>query len=392
MTLTEKKQKLAALVAEARGYLDAGKMDEYNKADTDIDKLQAEITAEEKQQAREDALKQIPEARSKATPEDGTQPKNIIATAEYKNTFMKAVREGRSSLSADERKMLKDVMSTTPDSAGGFLVIPAEMETAIRAALAASVVMRRLATPVNSISDHKIPFVSSFGAASWIGENGDYATVDDEFGVVTIGSHKLGKIIKVSEEMLNDTAFSIDAHITRSFARAYAEAEEPAYISGDGAGKPTGVLVTAQQAGNATASNTAVTSDEILDLYYALKSGYVATSTWLMHRNTEKLIRKLKNAVNGDYMWQPGLQAGEPNLLLGRPIAQSDYMPEIASAKKFIAFGDFSEYTIKDTVGMQMQVLDQLYAEKGQVGFKGHERTDGHLVTPEAVKYLVAKT
>ena len=107
---------------------------------------------------------------------------------------------------------------------------------------------------------------------------------------------------------------------------------------------------------------------------------------------TEKAIRKLKNGTTGDYMWQPGLVAGQPNVLLGRPIASSDSMATIAASAKVIGFGDFSEYQIKDTTGMAMQVLDQLYAENGQIGFKGYERTDGKLITPEAIKVLVMKS
>lgn len=90
-------------------------------------------------------------------------------------------------------------------------------------------------------------------------------------------------------------------------------------------------------------------------------------------------------------MWQPGLTAGQPNTLLGRPVEISDFMPAVAADAKAIAFGDFSQYTIKDTLGMQMQVLDQLYAENGQVGFKGNERTDGRLIVPEAVQVLKMK-
>ncbi|MEL7609499.1 MAG: phage major capsid protein [Bacillota bacterium] len=390
MTLVEMKQKLAALVAEARGYLDAKELDKYNKADADIDVLSAEIKAEEKQLEREAAIARIPTAESKPAPEGSGASVAVAATPEYKNAFLKAIREGRSALTADEKKMFRNAMGTAPDSAGGFIVVPAEMENAIRTALSATVAMRRLATVVSSTAERKIPIVSSFGAASWIGEHGAYPKVDDSFSVVAIGSNKLGKIIPVSEELLNDSAFSIDTHIATSFARAYAEAEEPAYIEGDGVDKPTGFLGDAQT-GVTTTANNAITSDELLDLFYSLKSGYRKRATFLMNGLTEKIIRKLKNAVSGDYMWQPGLQAGEPNTLLGRPVEDSDYMPTLAAAKKIIGFGDFKEYTIKDTVGMQMQVLDQLYAENGQVGFKGFERTDGKLITPEAIKLLVMK-
>lgn len=390
-TVLEKKKRLAALVAEARTYLDAGETEKYENADKDVDKLTAEIKAEEKQEQREAALEKIDVAASKPVPENAAKPKNIFATEEYKNMFFKAVREGKNSLTSEERKIYQNALVTNDDSKGGFLVMPSEMETAIHDILAANVTMRRLATVITSTADHKIPIVTSYGAASWIGENGVYPTVDDSFGVKVIGSNKLGKIIRVSEELMNDSDYDLSGHISRSFARAYAEAEEPAFVSGNGVDKPTGYLIDAET-GVTTASSSAITADELLDLFYSLKKGYRGNATFVLNDLTEKAIRKLKNGTTGDYMWQPGLVAGQPNVLLGRPIASSDSMATIAASAKVIGFGDFSEYQIKDTTGMAMQVLDQLYAENGQVGFKGFERTDGKLITPEAIKVLVMKS
>lgn len=390
MTLIEKKQKLAALVKGARAKLDAGDLEAYNKIDADIDELDAEIKAEEKQQAREAALKEVSEgAKAKAQPQDSKKQQKVIATAEYKSAFLHAIRGGMNELTSDERKILTNVMSTSSDS-GGMLVMPEEMENSVRQLLAKQVVMRSLANVLTMTADRKIVLAASYGAAQWIGENGAYPKVDDTFDTVTIGSHKLGKIIQVSEELLHDSEFDISGLISTSFARSFAEAEEDAFINGDGDGKPTGVLTIAQ-VGVTTAASTAITADELLDLFYSLKSGYRQNATFLMGDGTEKVLRKLKNATTGDYLWQPGLTSGQPNTLLGRPIAVSDYMPTIAAGAKVIAFGDFSQYTIKDTLGMQMQVLDQLYAENGQVGYKGNERTDGKLIIPEAVQVLQMK-
>lgn len=388
MTLIEKKQKLAALVKDARAKLDASDMEAYNKMDDEIDKLDAEIKAEEKQQTREDALKQISKtAQSQPIPQDGGKPQKITATAEYKNAFFHAVRNGKNSLTGEERKILTNAMSTGAES-GGMLVMPEELENSVRALLAKSTVMRRLANVITMTADRKIVLASSYGAASWIAENGAYPKVDDSYGTVAIGSYKLGKIILVSDELLNDSEFDLTGLISTSFGRSFSEGEEAAYLTGDGTGKPKGVLVDAQT-GVTAAAAAAITADELLDLFYSLKSGYRQGATFLMGDGTEKVLRKLKNATTGDYMWQPGLTSGQSNTLLGRPVAISDFMPAIAASAKAIAFGDFSQYTIKDTIGMQMQVLDQLYAENGQVGFKGNERTDGRLVVPEAVKTLV---
>lgn len=392
MTLIEKRQKLAALVADARKFLDAGDMDAYNKADADIDALSAEIRAEEKQQERENELKKIPEeAKGKPTPQDSAPKKKITETPEYKDAFFHAMRDGKSALTAEERKLFENVMQTEPDAKGGFLVMPEELESSVRALMATSVVMRSLANVITMTADRKIVLAASYGAAEWIPESGAYPKIDDSYDTVTIGSHKLGKIILMSEELIHDSEFDTTGLISTSFARAFSEGEESAYLTGDGNGKPKGVLVDAQT-GVTTAAATAITADELLDLFYSLKSGYRKNAHFLMGDSTEKVLRKLKNATTGDYMWQPGLTSGQPNTLLGRPVSISDFMPTVAASAKTIAFGDFSQYTIKDTLGMQMQVLDQLYAENGQVGFKGNERTDGRLIVPEAIQVLQMKS
>lgn len=390
MTLIEKKQALAAKVAEARGFLDNKDLEAYNRIDAEIDTLSAEIKAEEKQLEREAAMRKIPEALGKPQPEENGDKKNILETPEYKNAFFKAVREGKNALTTDEKKLFQNVMVVGDDTKGGFLVMPAEMESGIRQILTATVAMRRLATVITATADRKVPFVSSQGEAEWIGENGVYPKVDDDIKVVSVGSHKLGKIILVSEELINDIDFDLMSIINSSFANAFTPAEEKGYISGNGVNKPTGFLVDAQ-VGKTTAANNAITADELIDLFYSLQKGYREKATFLFNDTTEKYLRKLKNGTTGDYMWQPGLTAGQPNTLLGRPVETSDYMPELAATNKVIGFGDFKQYMIKDTRGMQMQVLDQLYAENGQVGFKGNERTDGKLLLPEAIKVLAMK-
>lgn len=390
MTLTEKKQALAALVKQARGYLDAGDMDAYTKADADIDKMEKEIDALEKQEKREAALASIPEpAHSKPQPQGNVHKTKITATAEYKDAFFRAVRGGKGAMTAEDRKLFSDVMSTGTGETGGFLIVPEEMETAVRQLVAKSVVMRRLGTTITLTADRKIVLASSYGAASWITENGAYPKVDDNYSTVAIGNNKLGKIILVSEELLNDSEFDLSGLLSTSFARAYAEAEEDAFLTGDGNGKPTGVL-TSGTAAVTTASATAITFDEVMDLYYALKTGYRTSATWLLSDAAEKILRKVKDTT-GQYIWQPAITADAPNSLINHPIAKSDFMPAPTAGNKAIAFGDFKQYTIKDTVGMQMQVLDQLYAENGQVGYKGFERTDGKLVVPEAVQILTMK-
>ena len=127
-----------------------------------------------------------------------------------------------------------------------------------------------------------------------------------------------------------------------------------------------------------------------MDLYYSLKSPYRRNAVWTLNDSTVKAIRKLKDG-NGQYLWQPGITAGAPDMILGCPVRTSSYMPAIAAGAKTIAFGDFSYYWIADRQGRSFKRLNELYAATGQVGFLASQRVDGKLVLPEAVKVLIQK-
>lgn len=228
--------------------------------------------------------------------------------------------------------------------------------------------------------------------ASWIDEEGAIPESDDSFGQVSIGAYKLGTMIKVSEELLNDSVFNLETYIAKEFARRIGNKEEDAFFTGDGSGKPTGILAATggAQLGVTTASATAITIDEILDLFYSLKAPYRNKAVFVMNDATVKAIRKLKDG-QGQYLWQPSLQAGTPDTILNRPLYTSAYVPAIAASAKTIAFGDFGYYWVADRQGRVFKRLNELYAATGQVGFVATQRVDGKLILPEAIKVLQQK-
>ena len=138
------------------------------------------------------------------------------------------------------------------------------------------------------------------------------------------------------------------------------------------------------------ASATAITADEVIDLFYSLKSPYRRSAVFVMNDATVKTIRKLKDG-NGQYLWQPSLTAGQPDTILNKPVKTSAYVPTIASTAKTIAFGDFGYYWVADRQGRSFQRLNELYAATGQVGFKATQRVDGKLILAEAIKVLQQK-
>lgn len=213
--------------------------------------------------------------------------------------------------------------------------------------------------------------------------------IDAKFSQINLDAHKLHVAVKVTEELLYDNAFGLENYLIRQFSKALANAEEEAFLNGDGTGKPLGIFAEegGGQIGVTAASATDITTDEIINLVYALKRPYRKKAKFIMNDATIAVICKLKDE-NGQYLWQPSLQVGEPDRLLGYEVMTSAYVPTIAAGKPVIAFGDFSYYNIGDRGVRSFAELKELFAGNGMVGFVAKERVDGKLVLAEGVQVL----
>ena len=401
MTILELREKRAKAWEAAKAFLDSHRKENgvlsaeddaaYTKMEQEITDLGKEIARLERQEALDAELnrplnKPLTVKPGCGADTDGAEDKTGRASDDYRKNFWNAMR------SKVPMPNVTNALQIGTDSEGGYLV-PDEYERTLVEALEEENIFRQMAKVIKTSSgDRKIPVVASKGTASWIDEEGAYPESDDSFGQVSIGAYKLGTMIKVSEELLNDSVFDLQSYISREFARRIGAKEEEAFFTGDGKGKPLGVLAATggAETGVTAASATAVTADELMDLYYSLKSPYRKKSVWVLNDSTIKAIRKLKDN-NGQYLWQPSLTAGAPDMILGRPIKTSAYMPAIAAGAKTIAFGDFSYYWIADRQGRSFKRLNELFAATGQVGFLASQRVDGKMILAEAVKVLVQK-
>ena len=358
----------------------------YEKMEADIVGLGKEIDRLERQQSLDLELSKPVNTPIRNQPNvTGTEVKTGRASDEYRQSFWKAMRN-------KSHFDVQNALQIGTDSEGGYLA-PDEFERTLVESLLEENIFRRLAKVITTSSgDKKIPVVASKGSASWVDEEGLIPDSDDAFGQVAIGAYKLATMIKVSEELLNDSVFNLESYIATEFARRIGTKEEEAFIVGDGSGKPTGIFAASGggQLGVTTASASAITIDEIMDLFYSLKSPYRNRATFLMNDATVKAVRKLKDGA-GQYLWQPSITAGTPDTILNRPILTSSFVPTIASTAKTIAFGDFGYYWIADRQGRSFQRLNELFAATGQVGFRATQRVDGKLVLAEAIKYLQMK-
>lgn len=370
------------------GMLSAEDAATYDSMEADVVNLGREIERLERQSAIDRELSQPVGKPLTARPEPGAdQGKTGTATDEYKAAFWRTMR------AKSVPHEVLNALQVGVESEGGYLA-PDEYQRTLIEALEEQNIFRQLAHVISTSSgDRKIPVVASKGTASWIDEEAAYPESDDSFGQVSIGAYKLATMIKVSEELLNDSAFDLPSYIAREFARRIGAAEEEAFFTGNGTGKPTGVLnaTGGAETGVTATSATAITMDEVMDLYYSLRAPYRRNAVFLMNDSTIKAIRKLKNG-NGDYLWQPSLTAGQPDTLLNRPVYTSSYMPAIAAGNKTILFGDLGYYWVADRQGRSFKRLNELYAATGQVGFLASQRVDGKLVLAEAVKVLAQKS
>ena len=360
----------------------------YTEMEQKVKNYSAEIDRMQAMEAMERDLALPTSAPITAKPMNGAsdEEETGVKSKAYRKSFWNAMRQ------KVVRPEVMNALQVGTDSEGGYLV-PDEFEHTLVEALQEENIFRKLAHIIQTASgDRKIPVVASKGTASWVDEEGSITESDDSFGQVSIGAYKLGTLIKVSNELLNDSVFPLEGYISKEFARRIGAKEEDSFFNGDGDGKPVGIFHSTggAQVGVTAASTSAITADEIIDLFYSLGAPYRKKAVWVLNDATVKSIRKLKDG-NGNYLWQPALTADTPDTLLGRPVYTSTSVPTIASGAKVIAFGDFSFYWIADRQGRIFKKLSELYATTDQNGFVATQRVDGKLILPEAIKVLQMK-
>ncbi len=371
--------------ADANGMMNAEDNATYERMEKDIDNYGVAIDREERAERLERELNAPTSKVLSSRPEKPMTDKPGRASDEYRDNFWHMVRDRYAHYS------VFNALQVGTDTEGGYLV-PDEYERTLVQALQEENKLRSLCKVIHTSSgDRKIPLVAGHGTASWVDEEGAIPESDDSFGQISLGAHKIASMVKVSEELLKDSVFDVESYIANEFARRVGDAEEAAFINGDGAGKPIGLLHSTNGAatGVTAASSTAFTADELIDLVYSLKAPYRKHALFLFNDQTIKAVRKLKDG-NGQFLWQAGLN-GQPDTLLGYRYETSYHMPLIGAGAKPILFGDFSSYWIADREGRSIQRLNELYAATGQIGFRVTQRLDARLVQQEGMKCLAMK-
>lgn len=352
----------------------------YNKMEKEIEDLTMSIERQQRALDRDHELSKpmnSPITGKPYVPEMDDKKMTGVKSKEYKNAMLSAMRSNFRNVS--------NILQEGVDGDGGYLV-PEEYDKRLIDVLEGENIMRGLATTITTSGLHKINIAATKPAAAWIEEGGALTFGDATFDQINLDAFKLHVAIKVTEELLYDSAFGLENYIITEFGKALANAEEDSFLNGDGKGKPTGIF--AETGGGQVVSTltAAIKSDDLIDLVYGLKRPYRKNASFIMNDATLASLRKLKDN-NGAYIWQPSYKEGEPDRVLGYAVHTSSFAPENA-----IAFGDYSYYNIGDRGSRSFAELRELFAGNGMIGYVAKERVDGKLVLPEAVKILKLKS
>lgn len=386
------REQITNLVAQQRAILDAANKEEralsseesnkYDAMDAEYERLNAEleIAKNEARLNEERALKltQKEEILNKRVSKElGANTSSQLSNDRaYRDAFLEYIKSGETRGTT--------ILSTSPDSQGGYLV-PPEYQKRIQDELSKRMILRRLSKTIHTKSTTLITLGKGKPTFTWIDENGAYPQTDLSFGQTSISAYKMGGFIKLSEELLSDSAVNIEEYVLSAMVDAVENLQEDAFLNGDGNKKPTGVL--SAQVGVTTAKAKEVTTDELLDLMYLVKSSYRTNAVWLISDSLELVLRKLKDN-DGQYIWQPAITADAPNMLFGKPVYTSDFMPSVGANAKAAVFGDFNYYTIADRGSYELLRLNEVFALNGQIGFRASARVDAKIMDENAFRVL----
>lgn len=394
MTLQELMNKRAKAWEAAKAFLDSHRNTDGLLSQEDgetYDRMEKEITDYTKEIDRLNRQAAIEEQMGKptASPLTGKPGAGVKDEPEKKGRASHAYAKAMIAAMRTGFHQVSDVLEEGNDANGGYLV-PEEWDSRLIDKLEEENIFRGLATTITTSGEHKINIAATKPAAAWIEEGQELTFGDATFDQVILDAHKLHVAIKVTEELLYDNAFNLENYIIDTFGKAIGNAEEDAFLNGDGKGKPTGIFAeTGGGQTGVTISGTKITADDVISLIYALKRPYRKNALFILNDSTLAVLRKLKDS-NGAYIWQPSYTAGEPDRLCGYSVLTSAYAPSLEAGKPAIAFGDFSYYNIGDRGTRSVQELRELFAGNGMIGYVAKERVDGKLVLPEAVQILKA--
>jgi HK97 family phage major capsid protein len=390
VTIQQLREKIANLAAQANQLIaDKGDQVWSTEDQAKFDGFANEINGAKAQIQNLETMRQLEadkffnDASRQPKKEGDVEISALVAVALY-------MRHGQN-VTAEQAVAIRNAMSTTTPGEGGYTV-PAEVATMVIERLKAFGGMRGVATILTTDTGHAINFPTTDGTAEVgeiVAENAGASGGDITFGTVGLPVFKYSsKKIALPLELIQDSAIDVVALVVNRLATRIARIQNLHYTTGSGAGQPTGI-VTGSSVGKVGASGQTltITYDDLVDLKHSVNRAYRASAQWMMNDLSVAAVSKLKDTV-GRPIWIPAVTEGAPDLLLGKPVTVNDDMAIMGANAKSIAFGDLSQYTIRDVKNstIMRRFDDSAFGLNGQVGFCGWTRSGGNLLDTAAVK------
>lgn len=373
--------------------LDAQEEEEAKRLTDEIGRLDARI----------DELHQLNVANKKADESRAEYEHVLAATHEQRDSHMSAETRALTELFTGKRKFVDvdirglstrvdpksnqwEVRDLITDVAGqGGNLVPTSFRRQLYEHIIENSAIRQTNVTVLTTAageDLQVPKTATYGTAAVVGEGTAIAETTQSFGQVTLQAWKFGAFTQVSRELLEDNAVDLIPFLARDLGRAIGNASGQDYVTGTGTNQPYGVVnATIAQVGTAVAGTVAsgVDANELVSLQYSIFAPYANRGWWMMARATEGYVRRLRDA-NSMFLWQPSLQLGTPNLLLGRPIVNDPNVAALGSGNASVIFGDFSTYFIRDVGTVRLERSDDFAFTSDLSTWKATLRTDGDLI------------
>jgi HK97 family phage major capsid protein len=390
-------------VAEREGRdLSAEEREKYDRGEADLDRLGDDISRQERHEERQrefsrvDRSGVVPPAPADEHPTGSGDPED---QKRYDSAFGSWMRRGNEDLSREERSALRSgwvdgaelrAAGVATGGAGGYTVPPAFRAKLVEA-LTFVAPMRQYAEVITTDTGANLPWPTVDDTANEgaiLAENTQVSEQDFVFGQASLDSYMYtSKLVRVSFQLLNDNAFNLEAYLARALGQRIGRIQNRHFTVGTGTGQPDGIVTSAAVGKTGAVGQTlTVTYDDLVDLSDSIDPAYAQNLRWMLSQSARKVIRKLKDGQSRP-IWEPSVQAGVPDTLLGYPLVLNNLVPAPGANNKSILFGDFqSAYVVRDVSGFQLLRLQERYADFLQVGFLGFQRSDGTVQNGSAVK------
>jgi HK97 family phage major capsid protein len=393
MKTTELRAKRGGLINEMKSIMEKAKSENrgmnaeeeqrWAALDNEAEGLKVQADRQERMENLEAELEQRNDYREHELGEKDPAKKDEAETRAFRDYIMRGINH----MDPKNRAILesrKEERAQTVTTTGGGYLIPQGFMNQIEIAMLPYVSMWDFANVMSTPSGADLPWPTvndTSNKGELLGINTQAASQDVTFGSTTLKAYKFSsKQIPVPIELMQDSGVPIEQLLANLLGQRVGRILNQYFTTGTGSGQPQGVVYGSTACG-VTASSSAITRDNIVDLMHSVNADYRKNGTFMMSDAILKLIKKLTIGTGDDRpLWQPGFATGDPDTIEGRPYIINDEMDAIGTSKKIMVFGDMKKFMIRNVMEFSLLRLNEIKADYGQVVFLGFKRADSAII------------